>query len=176
MAKKTDNQNQEENVSTEVKEKGGRFSNNLVLVLLLAILVIFFVFGGAFFVAYRTGFLANITGNSTQNLPPAQTVREPAYTYEIPEIVVNILEGDRRRFLSVKFYVGFEHVKIAEELDRRMPEIRDAVLQILWEISAADATSNEGKERLRLDILDAMNHILNSGEITGVYFWHVMIQ
>ena len=175
MAKKEpENQNQEEQ---ESNGKAGR-SSNMVVLLLIAVLVILFVFSGAFFVAVRTGFLGNLIGSAQPvSSAPIQVIsKEPAFTYEIPEIIVNFMEGDRRRFLTIKFYVGYEDEKLTEELEKRMPEIRDAILDILWDVDGNVVTSNEEKEVLRENIMKAMNDLLNSGKIVGVYFWHVMVQ
>jgi len=175
MAKKEpENQNQEEK---ENKGKESR-SPNMVVLLLIAVLVFLFLFSGAIFVAIRTGFIGNLVGSSqaANNAPPQVMSKEPSFTYEIPEIIVNLAEGERRRFLTVKFYVGYDDEKLSEELERRMPEIRDAVLDILWNVNGDVVTSNEGKEHLREDIMNTMNDLLNSGRIVGVYFWHVMVQ
>jgi len=167
----------EEMQEQEKTRKKGSFTGNFILLLVAVILIILFLFGGAFFVAWRTGFIANIMGGAN----PAQTtqqvvVKEPAFTYEIPEIVVNLTDGERRRFLSVKFYVGYDESKLTEEIKRRMPEIRDTILQTLWGVTAEEASSTEGKERIRDEILQAVNALLNEGNIIGIYFWHVMIQ
>lgn len=46
--------------------------------------------------------------------------------------MVNFNGIENRRFLSVKFYLGFDEPKLQQELEKRMPEIRDAVNNILW--------------------------------------------
>jgi len=103
-------------------------------------------------------------------------LKEPEYMFEVPEIVVNLGNDERRRFLSVKFYVGHDHPGLDEELERRMPEIRDAVLGILWEKTAGDIAADNSKERLREELFEVVNGMLRTGEIRGIYFWHVMIQ
>jgi flagellar FliL protein len=176
LVKSKDKDQEEEKQEQEKKKKKGSFTGNLILLLVAVILIILFLFGGAFVVAYRTGFIANILGNANTPQTTQVVVKEPTFTYEIPEIVVNLTDGDRRRFLSVKFYVGYEESKLTDELQRRMPEIRDAILQTLWGVTAEDASSAEGKERIRDEIQQSMNDLLNEGNIVGLYFWHMMIQ
>jgi len=172
LAKETEKKSQE----NQGQEKS-RFRPNLkVLLIIIVLLVLVFLLSGVVFVAFRIGLVDRLLSSTVSDAAPQTTVEEPAYTYEVPEIVVNLSNSDSRRFLSVKFYVGYDESKLAEELERRMPEIRDVVLEILWEVSLEDIYSPEGKEHLREEIKKAINDLINSGEIKGVYFWHIMVQ
>ncbi|NLX92224.1 MAG: flagellar basal body-associated FliL family protein [Firmicutes bacterium] len=170
--------NETEKKGNEEKSKGkGRLRSSLkVLIVLIILLLIIFLLGSAVFIAVRTGFAGRLLSNMAGDVADQETAKEPSYTYEIPEIVVNLSNGNSRRFLSVKFYVGFDETKLTEELERRMPEIRDAVLQLLWDTRAEDIDSPEEKEKLREKIKEVINGLVKSGEIKGVYFWHVMVQ
>lgn len=95
--------------------------------------------------------------------------------YAVPEVLVNLPEGGRR-FLSVKFYLGYDEPKLKEELDKRMPEIRDVVNKTLWTKTVEEMSTAEGKENLREEILGAINDLLQKGELRGLYFWHVLVQ
>ncbi|HHU76073.1 MAG TPA: hypothetical protein GXZ24_04160 [Firmicutes bacterium] len=144
---------------------------------LIVVLLVFFLLSGVVFVAFRIGLVDRLLSSMAAGVASETMIETPPeYTYEIPEIVVNLSNGSSRRFLSVKFYVGFDEVKLEEELERRMPEIRDAVLRILWEVSIEDIVSIESKEDLREEIKQTINDLVESGQIKGVYFWHIMIQ
>ncbi len=172
LAEDTEKNGQEE----QGKKKPRFLAKFKVFFVLIIILVVVFLLSGMVFVAFRVGFVDRLLNRMVTDASHQTNVEGPSFTYEIPEILVNLSDGDRRRFLSVKFYVGFDNSKLSEELERRMPEIRDAVLEILWDTSAEDVYSNEGKENLREEIKETINSLVTSGEITGVYFWHVMIQ
>lgn len=172
MANDTEKKGNEE----QSRGKGGLRSHFKVLIILSILLVIIFLLCGVIFVAFRIGLVDRLLSNMAVGVASQETVQEPSYTYEVPEIVVNLSNGNSRRFLSVKFYVGFDESKLTEELERRMPEIRDAVLQILWDTSVEDIDSSEEKENLREEIRQVINGLVQSGEVKGVYFWHVMVQ
>ena len=158
------------------KKKRSRFQAKFkVFFVLIIILVVVFLLSGMIFVAFRVGFVDRLLNRMVTDASSKTNIEGPAFTYEIPEILVNLSEGDRRRFLSVKFYVGYDNSKLTEELERRIPEIRDAVLKILWETTRG-CLLQRGKENLREEIKETVNSLVTSGEITGVYFWHVMIQ
>ena len=99
-----------------------------------------------------------------------------AYKYEIPEIVVNLPDGQRGRYLSLKFYLGFNDPALHDEIEDRIPELRDTVLDILWGKNIAGNDVSEKKEELREEILISTNEILNQGEVKEVYFWHFLVQ
>ena len=159
------NQGSKENV--EGKEKNG-FGKRMVLILLLALLLFF---GGAY-VAIRMGAVARLGWLFQDSL-----TEEPKFMYPVPEIIVN-LEGNTRRqqFLTVKFYLGFDEPKLEKEIEKRMPELRDAVLGILWNKDIEDINAPGGKDLLKKEMFQVINELLNSGEIRELYFWHVMVQ
>lgn len=121
---------------------------------------------------YGEQLLTKMLGGS----PESFSGQEPEFMYAVPEILVNINAQGRERFLSVKFYLGHDELELEKELDKRMPEIRDAVLKILWGKSIEDVNSPEGKELLRGEIFQVINDMLHRGKLRGVYFWHVMVQ
>ena len=146
----------------------------VIIILFCAILLLVLVIVGGL-LALRMGLAANLLG-ALQAETQRNITKEPKFMYEVPEIVVNFDGIENRRFLSVKFYLGFDEPKLQEELEKRMPEIRDAINKILWVKKVDDINTPEGKESLREEIFETVNGMLHSGELRGVYFWHLMIQ
>ena len=156
--------------STNKNKRGKRRIIFLGAVVLLVLLV------GVAFVALKLGFFTELMGFALETQKSEAVGKGPEFMYEVPEIVVNYSGSERIRFLSVKFYLGFDEPKLQQELDKRMPEIRDAVNKILWEKKAGDLNTLEGKEALREEIFETINGMLYSGELRGLYFWHLLIQ
>ncbi len=156
---------------TEKKPKGRKKR----LLFILSILLLVILLGGGF-LSYRLGLLEGMLDNilGAREGPP-EVYKPPKYTFEMPEIVVNLAQ-EKRQFLSVKFYVGYDDTRLTEELEQRSPEIRDAVLGILWDKAEGDIKTAAGKEQLRQELHETINDVLQGGEIRRVYFWHVMIQ
>jgi flagellar FliL protein len=63
-----------------------------------------------------------------------------------------------------------------DELAKRMPQIRDAILMILPTKRYADISTTEGKIALREEILNAVNGLLASSQISRIYFKEFVIQ
>lgn len=157
-------------------EKGTKKKKKSRLILILG--MVFLVLAGGAFAAVRLGLAGGLTAllpGWGEVKPVEEVVKEPEFMLEMPEVVVN-LPGERRQFLSLKFFVGYDEPKLTEELEKRKPEIRDAVLRILWSKTAEEISTVEGKERLRQEILETINGMLRKGQLRGVYYWHIMIQ
>ena len=107
---------------------------------------------------------------------PAAAAKESLHMFELPELVFNLMDGGRRRFLSIKLSFGFAEPGLSAELERRMPEIRDTILSLMWGITEEEVMKESSIDRLKKEIKDAANNVLQTGEVTDVYFWHVMIQ
>lgn len=148
---------------------------NILLVILGVVLAIVLVSSVAFFVVSKLGFLAPIWDEVFRDQVSAEEIKDPEFMYEVPEILINLPEGGRR-FLSVKFYLGFDEPKLEEELNKRMPEIRDEINKILWSKTAEELNALEGKEKLRDELLEKINSLLKDGGLRGLYFWHVLVQ
>lgn len=169
------NLEKEKKEGKDAEAPGGR-KKTLLLIVCGAFLMIVLVAVGAGVIAVKTGFAGQLLANITGVKAETAADEEPQFMYPVPEILVNITVDGRDRFLSVKFYLGHDEPELEKELEKRMPEIRDAVLKILWEKSIDDINTPEGKELLRKEIFQVINGMLRRGQLRGVYFWHVMVQ
>lgn len=163
--------------SKNVTDKESRFlsKKNLLLMFFVVILAIVLLSAGALTVAVKMGFASPLLNGLLKMQTEEEGIKEPAYMYAVPEILVNLPEGGRR-FLSVKFYLGFDEPKLKDELDKRMPEIRDEVNKTLWSKTVEEMSTVEGKENLREELLAVIDALLQKGELRGLYFWHVLVQ
>lgn len=162
----------EEVIKTDKKQRKGK----KWLVFAIIFLLLLFLLGAAYF-ALRTGLLFDLRGEGKKAASGPVMEKAPEFMYEVPEILINLEEGAARgRFLSIKFFIGYDNAKLQQTLDKRMPEIRDAVLTVLWQRNSEDIKTAAGKERLRKDIHNTIAELLQGDEIVGIYFWHVMIQ
>ncbi|MBF0322372.1 MAG: flagellar basal body-associated FliL family protein [Magnetococcales bacterium] len=71
---------------------------------------------------------------------------------------------------------GLKSTPLKEELDKRQPQIRDIILQLLTSKGTQELQAYDGKFKLREEILARLNAILSNGQITSVYFTEFVIQ
>ena len=91
-------------------------------------------------------------------------------------LIVNLADQGGKRYLRVTMELELSSDEVVEEIDKRMPQLRDAILMILPAKQYADISTTQGKMGLRDEILNKMNGYLNKGSITTMYFTEFVVQ
>jgi flagellar FliL protein len=87
------------------------------------------------------------------------------------EVFLVNLSGNRgNKLLKVSMELEVEGERIAEEIDKRKPQIRDIIIILLSSKTYAQVSAPEGKEFLRDEIRDTVNSFLTKGKIKRVHF------
>lgn len=165
-------------------------SNKVLLILVGLVLVLVLVMGGGMFMIYTKLPSASPKAIVPEPEAAADVVAEKTKPEEIGAVVsmdtfiVNLADPGGNRYLRVTMdleLAGKPSDKSAaktagDELAKRMPQIRDAILMILSTKRYADISTPEGKTALREEILNAVNGLLASSQITRIYFKEFVIQ
>jgi flagellar FliL protein len=167
-------------------------SNKVLLILVGLVLVLVLVMGGGMFMIYT-----KLPSASPKAVVPeagaeagAESIPEKAKPEDIGSVVsmetfiVNLADPGGNRYLRVTMdleLAGKPGDKSAgkaagDEITKRMPQIRDAILMILSTKRYADISTPEGKTALREEILNAVNGLLASSQISRIYFKEFVIQ
>ncbi len=150
--------------------------------------------GGAYF-------FGTTTGASRANASPSAAATEekptvsggPGPMYVLKDQVVNLADSTGRRYLkvglSIEFSTGAAEFKKAspeerkakqaefdKALEPRVPQINDAIINILAARTPGDISTPEGKQRLKNDIKDALNRILGGEQVSNIYFTQFVMQ
>ena len=173
MAKEKENKEVEE---TQEKKSGG---SKLLLVIIIILLLLLLVIGGL--VAY---FL--LSGNSNQQQPQqAQKIeqkhKEAALAqigpiYPLDPFIVNLVSSNADRYLKCKIDLELDSPNLQKEIDKKLPAIRDMIIQILSSKTVEEIQTARGKEKLKEEIKRKLNSILTTGEIRHIYFTQFVIQ
>ena len=92
----------------------------------------------------------------------------------LPAFVVNLADGNARRYLKVVLEV--EMTGNPELLEANQAKIRDALLMLLSSKTSQDVASLEGKILLRKEIVDRLNQAIGQPKVSRVYFTDFVIQ
>jgi flagellar FliL protein len=140
--------------------------------------------GGGMFLIYTK--LSPASPKAVVPETEAEVIPEKAKPEDIGAVVsmdtfiVNLADPGGNRYLRVTMdleLAGKTAGKTAgDELAKRMPQIRDAILMILATKRYADISTPEGKTALREEILNAVNGLLVSSQIARIYFKEFVIQ
>lgn len=183
MAKEKDKA--EEPDAAEGEAKGGGDKGGIVMIVVAALISLGLGAGGAFFFA------------STQMPPPApvaevdegEAAMEKAAAaqkkqsedfkdrlYSLEPLVVNVTGDGYNRFLKLRVELETADSSIKEELDARLPQVRDALIVLLSSKQLSDITDFEGKALLKEDILERVNDLIESGSVRSILFTEFVVQ
>ncbi len=94
--------------------------------------------------------------------------------YKMEPFLVNLADSGQLRYLKVTLHVE-THQK-GEEFEKRLPQTRDSVLTVLSSKNSRDILTSEGKNGLREEIKEKMNHLLAETKVRNIYFTEFVIQ
>lgn len=94
------------------------------------------------------------------------------------DILVNIRsEEGMEHFLKTNIVLELDNgEKTAEEVAKRIPQIRDIVINVLASKTKEKILEKEGKDQVRSEIINIINQLMTIGKIRNVYFQDFIIQ
>lgn len=141
-----------------------------IWIVVIALVVIIMLGAGAF--TYLFFFHNQGVGNGNK----APQKEETKYTYPMQQFRVNVAGTDYQRFLIATVVLGYDDKKVGKELEERQAQVQDTVNNILSQLTLDDFNTDPQKEKLKKNIEDKVNGILNSGRIIDVYIPEFIVQ
>jgi flagellar basal body-associated protein FliL len=90
---------------------------------------------------------------------------------------VDLVPDQRSRILRLGVKLQTNSKSVATQLDRRIHEVKDTIVSVLRNRTAASLTGAEGMQSLRWELLEALNQRLSlAGGITDAYFPDMVMQ
>ena len=163
-------------------------SNKVLLILMGLLLVLVLGMGGGMFMIWTK--LSTVSLKAVVPETGAEVISDKAKPEDIGAVVsidtfiVNLADPGGNRYLRVTMDLELAGKPAdksggktaGDELAKRMPQIRDAILMILSTKRYSDISTPEGKTALREEILNAANGLLSSSQISRIYFKEFVIQ
>jgi flagellar FliL protein len=94
----------------------------------------------------------------------------------IEDIVVNPSGTGGTRYLCATIALEVSGSAVAEEVGEREPQIRDLLIEIFGKRTVDDLSSLGSREEMREEIRLAVNDLLTTGDVVGVYFSNFVLQ
>lgn len=104
------------------------------------------------------------------------TKKSQGHIYNMEPFVVNLADPNQPRYLKIRISLESKEIKVNEEYEKRLPQLRDTILTLLSSKYYKDISDSEGKKRLREEITSRLNQLLSSFQVKTVYFTEFMIQ
>ncbi len=92
------------------------------------------------------------------------------YAVPLDYFLVNLAEDQGQKLFKVQMEFDVDSVEVQEEINKRMPQVRDIIIILLSSKSYNQISTPKGKERLKEEIRDTVNSFLTKGRINKVLF------
>jgi flagellar FliL protein len=120
--------------------------------------------------------------NTSRNTPsgPSQPQVETEVNLgpmvDVREFIVNIISDDNSHYLRTSLTIELSNQAAYDELNKRMPQIRDAILMLASSKTFEELYDVHGKKQLKAELLIELNEMLTKGEAVAVYFTDFVVQ
>jgi len=171
MAEENKDELEQEDKKTQAEDspKRKKVPINLIVIVILVLCLL----GGGVYV-WKSGLLS---GNSDEgSLEQQETQQEIGPIYPLETFIVNLVGGRGKNYLKAKVELELDSDKTEIEINKRLPQVRDAILTMLSSKSNEDINTLEGKFQLRAEIITTLNQFLKTGKIRNVYFTDFIVQ
>ncbi len=171
MAEKEKEDLEQEDQETQEKEgpKRKKVPINLIIICILLLCLA----GGGVYV-WKSGLIP--FGSDKSNIDKTTDNQELGPIFSMDTFIVNLVGGRGKNYLKAKIDLELDSEKTTSEMNKRLPQIRDAILTLLSSKSNEDINTLEGKYQLRAEIISSLNQYLKTGKIKNVYFTDFIIQ
>lgn len=96
-------------------------------------------------------------------------------TFPLERFTVNLADKDGSRYLSVHIDLELSSENLTDEIEKRLPQIRDTILVLLSSKRYDQIETIDGKRQLRDEIMHTISGLLTTGRIKNVYFTNFVI-
>lgn len=95
---------------------------------------------------------------------------------EMKGLIVNPAESDGTRYLAVSLAFETGSSAVVEEIETKKVVLRDAVLNLLSERTAAELSGPDRRDELKEALREKTNSLLSSGIVNRLYFTQYVLQ
>ncbi len=96
--------------------------------------------------------------------------------YALDTFIANLADEGAKRYIRVTMNLELKDTVVKEDLEKRLPQIRDAVLMLLPTKTHEDIQNIEGKILLRKEIMARLNSLFKEDRISNLYFTEFVVQ
>ena len=152
----------------------GVHRNQTIAVLTVLLLVAVALSGGWYYYSSTAGSSGSVSYESTP--PEVGTEVNLGPMVDIREFIVNIISDDNSHYLRISLTIELSNQAAYDEMEMRMPQIRDAILMLASNKTFEELYDVHGKKQLKAELLIELNEMLTKGEAVAVYFTDFVVQ
>ena len=93
-----------------------------------------------------------------------------AYTIPLDYFLVNLSGELGHKLFKVKMEFDVDSPEVQDEINKRMPQVRDIIIILLSSKNYSQVSTPKGKDKLKEEIRDTVNSFLTKGKVNKVLF------
>jgi flagellar protein FliL len=95
---------------------------------------------------------------------------------EIKEFVVNIIGSETAHYVKASLSLELDKDTTMDEVSKRMPQIRDAILLLIGNKTFEELQDIQGKNQVKAELKSKINSFLKTGKVNNVYLTDFVVQ
>ncbi len=161
-------------------KKGSGSKKKLIIIIIAAALLLLLIAGGiGGFLFLKNKKEAEEAKKDPGDQVPVPVINQTAEIgpmVDITEFIVNIISEDNTHYVKASLTLELDSEFAKEEADKRMPQIRDAILLLVGNKTYEELHDLQGKRQLKAELLSKINSFLQSGKVKSIYFTDFVVQ
>jgi len=159
--------------------KGGK---NKFILIIAAALIVLLAGGGAYYVLVLTPKQEQLKrqqiaqSKATALIKPIPEEADIGPMVQITEFVVNIIGEDTTHYVKASLSLELDRESTMEEVNKRMPQIRDAILLLIGNKTFDELQDIQGKNQVKAELKSKINSFLKTGKVTNIYLTDFVVQ
>lgn len=104
------------------------------------------------------------------------TLKMEGHLYDLDPFIVNLADPGSSKYLKIRIGIESCEAKPDEEFQKRLPQLRDAILTILSSKTYKEIYDSEGKGKLKGEIIQKANQLPGRLKVKTIYFTEFVVQ
>lgn len=156
-------------------------STKVLIIVIVAVLFVLGAMGGGFMLMWSK-MNSTLVQVQSQNNAAEEEEKPPEEEngigpiYKMDTLIVNLADQGGKRYLRVTMELELSATEVLDEIARRLPQLRNAILMVLPSKQYSDINTTQGKLALSEELMAKMNGILKSGTVKTIYFTEFVVQ
>jgi flagellar FliL protein len=105
-----------------------------------------------------------------------QTQQSLGPIYSLDTFIVNLADEGGKRYLRVTMDLELANGTIADDINKRLPQMRDSILMVLPTKRFDDIRTVDGKISMRNEIMANLNGLFGKESISNIFFTEFVVQ
>jgi flagellar protein FliL len=152
-------------------------SKKNIIIVTGIVLILLAIIGGGFFMMWQKLSALDKPKEGEVAKEPEKVERiGMGPVFPLDSFIVNLSDQGGKRYLRITLGLEIDEPKSAEEMTKRLPQIRDSILMVLPSRKVEELQTTEGKNSLRAEIISKLNELFGKEVVKKIYITEFVIQ